>query len=99
MITVPARPVNWPISMGRSSVILALPTGTFGDIGLNRRFLPWLVLEIGTFVIAYVIWLVSGTGKPLCRPDSWFQGHAAWQILGALAAGFLYLNLLAETLS
>ncbi len=76
-----------------------IPTGAFGDIGLYRRFWPWLVLEVVTFAVAFGIWIFSGTGKPLCRPDSWIQGHAVWQILGALAAGFLYLNLLAESLS
>lgn len=76
-----------------------IPTGTFGDIGLHRQFWPWLGLEVGTFVVAFGIWLLSGSKKPLCKPDSWIQGHAVWQILGALAAGFLYLNLLAETLS
>lgn len=78
---------------------ILISTGAFGDIGLAREFLPWLVLEVVTFAVAFGIWLLSGTGKPLCRPDSWIQGHAVWQILGALAAGFLYLNLLAESLS
>ena len=78
---------------------LLIPTGAFGDIGLHRPFWPWPVLEVGTFIVAFGIWLLSGSGKPWCRPDSWIQGHAVWQILGALAAGFLYLNLLTESLS
>ena len=57
------------------------------------------MLEFVTFAIALGIWNFSGTGKPLGGPDSWIQGHAVWQILGALAAGFLYLKLLAESLS
>lgn len=76
-----------------------ISTGAFGDIGLSRQFLPWLVLEVVTFGVAFGIWLLSGTGKPWCRPDSWIQGHAVWQILGALAGGFLYLNLLTESLN
>ncbi len=74
-----------------------ISSGAFGDIGLYRQG-PWLGLEVGTFVVAFVIWVRSGSGKPWCRPDSWIQGHAVWQILGALAAWFLYLNLLTEAL-
>ncbi len=76
---------------------ILISSGAFGDIGLHRQG-PWLGLEVVIFVVAFGIWLLSGSGKPWCRPDSWIQGHAIWQILGALAAGFLYLNLITESL-
>ncbi|MGH7455113.1 MAG: ceramidase domain-containing protein [bacterium] len=41
-------------------------------------------------LVAFVIWMFDIT-KILCNPNSWLQGHALWHILGAFAAGFLYL--------
>jgi hypothetical protein len=43
-----------------------------------------------SLLVAFVIWTLDIT-KILCNPNSWLQGHALWHILGALAAGFLYL--------
>jgi len=73
--------------------------GVIGVAGVERSFFPWFALELGAFVLALVIWWFSRTGKPLCREDWRIQGHAVWQILGAFATGFLYLNLAAEIVS
>ena len=35
--------------------------------------------------VGITIYLLSRTGRPLCRPDSLFQGHAAWHVLTAIA--------------
>jgi hypothetical protein len=43
-----------------------------------------------TLIVAFIIWTMD-IAKILCNPNSWLQGHALWHILGALAAGFLYL--------
>lgn len=43
-----------------------------------------------TLVAAFVIWILDIT-KILCNPNSWMQGHALWHLLGAIAAGWLYL--------
>lgn len=43
-----------------------------------------------TLIVAFIIWTLDIT-KVLCNPNSLLQGHALWHILGALAAGFLYL--------
>jgi hypothetical protein len=43
-----------------------------------------------TLIVAFIIWTLDIT-KILCNPNSWLQGHALWHILGALAAGLLYL--------
>ncbi len=43
-----------------------------------------------TLVVAFIIWVLDIT-KILCNPNSWLQGHALWHILGAVAAGLLYL--------
>jgi hypothetical protein len=41
-------------------------------------------------IVAFIIWTLDIT-KILCNPNSWLQGHALWHLLGALAAGLLYL--------
>jgi hypothetical protein len=43
-----------------------------------------------TLAAAFAIWTLDIT-KILCSPNSWLQGHAFWHVLGALAAGWLYL--------
>lgn len=54
------------------------------------RFAPprRLVLAVGVFAVAGVVWVLDGTG--LCRPASWVQGHALWHILSAVAAYLLF---------
>ena len=73
--------------------------GVIGVAGVERSLFPWFAAELGAFTLALVIWWFSRTGKPLCREDWRIQGHAVWQILGAFATGFLYLNLVAEIVS
>jgi hypothetical protein len=43
-----------------------------------------------TLIVAFIIWTLD-IAKILCNPNSWLQGHALWHILGAVAAGLLYL--------
>jgi hypothetical protein len=43
-----------------------------------------------TLIVAFIIWTLD-IAKILCNPNSWLQGHALWHILGAFAAGLLYL--------
>lgn len=52
----------------------------------------WLYSAFGLFAAAFLLWLGSHTGGPLCVPDSLLQGHAAWHVLTALAGGALYLH-------
>src|SRR3990172_103423 len=62
----------------------------------HREFIPWLLTALLLFGLAVVVWSLSNTGGPLCRPGSWFQGHALWHILTAATTGFVYLYLLTE---
>lgn len=39
--------------------------------------------------VAFVIWILDFT-RFVCAPESWVQGHAAWHILGAVAAWYLF---------
>lgn len=51
----------------------------------RRRYVPWFWVGIGSFLLAYAIWLTGTADHPWCDPDSLYQAHAVWHILGALA--------------
>lgn len=79
-------------------LLAAIPRSRLGlwrprDLELDRRF---ALAAAGSFFAALAIWMVSDTGGPLCRPDSPWQGHAAWHGLAAASAGFLYLYFRSE---
>lgn len=66
--------------------------------GIDRQFVPWLLAALVAFGVAIVIWALSATGRPLCDPDSVFQGHAVWHLLAmALTPFFVFLYLRDET--
>jgi dihydroceramidase len=46
----------------------------------------WIAVAI--MAVAFAIWILDYT-RVLCRPESWIQGHAAWHVLGAVAAWYL----------
>jgi hypothetical protein len=53
-----------------------------------------LAAAAGLFAAGMFVWFPSvRTDGPLCVPDSPLQGHAAWHLLCALAAGAIYLYL------
>ncbi|MDV3220973.1 ceramidase domain-containing protein [Intrasporangium sp.] len=64
-----------------------------------RRELRWGVAAVAALVLAFTVWTAAKTGAPLCRPDSIAQGHAAWHVLDALAAWFLYRFYASERLA
>jgi len=51
--------------------------------------IKYFVTSIVLFIVALIIWKLSDDDGILCYPESWFQGHALWHILTAVA--FLYL--------
>jgi dihydroceramidase len=57
----------------------------------------WLALAFASLGLAYAIWILDNNGW-LCAPQSMFQGHALWHILGALAAWFLFRYYRGESL-
>ena len=68
------------------------------ELACSRRLPPnasirtgWVIGAVLAFLAAFAIWLPSRSGGPLCDPDSWLQGHSAWHLLCAVAAGLLYL--------
>ena len=65
-------------------------SGWYSNLPWDTGGRTWFLTGGITFFIALTIWLLSFTRKPLCAPDSWFQGHAIFHTLSAFATGFLY---------
>jgi len=61
----------------------------------TRAGRAWLAAGAGLMAIAFAIWLVDRR-RLVCDPESLIQGHAAWHLLGALAAACLYRRYEAE---
>lgn len=57
---------------------------------------PYLQLAMTSFGLGFLVWILDIT-KILCEPTSWLQGHALWHVLGAIAAGLLFLHFRSET--
>lgn len=68
-----------------------------GEVVLARRHglsLRWGLAAAATMVLALGIWIASQ--HSLCDPHSLLQGHAAWHLLNAAAAYFLYRHYASE---
>ncbi|MEO5589497.1 MAG: ceramidase domain-containing protein [Gemmatimonadaceae bacterium] len=48
-----------------------------------------LVRAVGALAVGFAVWTLDITGV-LCSPDSLFQGHAGWHVLGAVASYEIY---------
>ncbi|MGA1842042.1 MAG: ceramidase domain-containing protein [bacterium] len=83
--------IGFAVSTGIFDLILHLASN------LKRKW-RWYITFFAVFGGAVVIWILSGTGMPLCSPDAVFlQGHAWWHILSAIAMIFLFLYFRSET--
>jgi hypothetical protein len=77
----------------RSPATSWIPAGAdhwYSNLPLDTGGRTWFLAGGITFFLALTIWLLSFTRKPLCAPDSWFQGHAIFHTLSALAVVCLY---------
>ncbi len=63
--------------------VALLATGLLAGRAALAR--PPGAVPAGLICAAGLVHATSRTGGPLCRPDSWLQGHAAWHVLAALA--------------
>jgi hypothetical protein len=66
-----------------------------GAVWRRRRDLRqergWLTLAALCFGVGFALWLPSRRSDgALCDPHSWLQGHAAWHLLCAAAAGAIW---------
>ncbi len=75
---------------GNAAFAALLLVAVIGEISLRRRTeIRYGVAALGTMLVAFAIWNASQHGW--CDPHSLWQGHAAWHLLGAVAAWFLFL--------
>lgn len=68
-------------------VAVALEVALWRRGETSRDVRPGLA-ALGAMLTAFAIWLLSTHGW--CDPESLLQGHAAWHLLGAVAAYFLF---------
>jgi len=57
----------------------------------GRRSSRWYVASIVAIALAVAMFLLGRTGSPFCDPDSLFQGHAVWHVLGAVGLGSYFV--------
>lgn len=82
---------------GNLAFAVLLITALSGEVVLARRSgldLRWGLGAAAAMVVAFAIWIASQHG--LCDPRSLLQGHAAWHLLNAVAAYFLYRHYAGE---
>jgi dihydroceramidase len=48
-----------------------------------------LLLGLAANLLAFAIWILDQT-RTVCAPESLWQGHAAWHLLGAVAVAFSF---------
>lgn len=84
------------VALPRSAILvfgsLVAAWGTLNVLrGPATRNGRWLAGAGAFFALALAVWIPSRSpAGALCDPDSLLQGHAAWHLLSALAAGCLY---------
>jgi len=61
----------------------------------SRAGRKWLATGASLMAFAFAIWFIDRR-RLVCDPESLIQGHAAWHLLGAIAAACLYRSYEAE---
>jgi hypothetical protein len=51
----------------------------------------FIYVGVAVMLVAYLFWLLDQTSA-FCVPTSWFQGHAVWHILSAIAAFMIVIH-------
>ena len=75
-------------------MILTVVSLIVSDVTLHRKGqirTRWYVVSIVAIVAAVSMFLLGRTGAPLCDPDSLFQGHGVWHLLGAISLGTYFV--------
>ena len=63
----------------------------------KRVYLPWFLLGITSYMVAFAIWLTGRPGHPWCNPDSVIQAHAIWHLMTAGSTWFFFKFLRTES--
>ncbi len=107
-VLVAPRLISGPIGVPMFAVVFAawlflqlaivVPTRVPGPRAAAsiQRDPRWLWAAMAANVAGFAIWSGSHVGGLLCRPDSLWQGHAAWHVLNTLGAALLYPYLRSE---
>lgn len=78
-------------------VVVLIGSEAWRRLGRDSPPPPGWLMRSGLLVIAATaLQLLGRSGGPLCDPSSWYQGHAAWHVLTALALGLYGPAALAE---
>lgn len=86
-----ADPLNAPLAL--IAVVSVVGSGRReGSLG-KGPFTGLAVLAIGALIM-----VVSRTGGPLCDPNTLFQGHALWHVLGAVGTGIYVISVTEKAL-
>jgi hypothetical protein len=73
-----------------TGLIGTIITGYCLELVLRRHSiqLRWPLLSAGLFALAFAIWNLTNAQR-FTNPEVWYQGHAIWHVLTAIALGFL----------
>jgi len=58
--------------------------------GLVNADARYLIGAVGALAVAFVVWALD-LRRVVCTPESLWQGHAVWHVLGAVACAELYV--------
>jgi predicted membrane channel-forming protein YqfA (hemolysin III family) len=64
----------------------------------SRTYHPWFFAGVFTYLLAFSIWLTGVPDHPYCDPDRFFQAHAIWHVLSAVATWCFFKFLRTERL-
>jgi hypothetical protein len=84
------------LSPGLTNVLMVVTVVALvaSDIALHRAgtvLNSWYVVSLVAIAAAVAMFLLGRTGAPLCDPDSLFQGHGVWHLLGAVSLGAYFV--------
>lgn len=81
------RPVFAAVGVGAAATEIALVRrGQRPRPGDGASWVAWLVAG-AVACVGIAAYFLGATGRPLCSPGSWLQGHALWHLCQAVAAG------------
>jgi hypothetical protein len=85
------------LAFGGLLVVAAVLETVLWRRGETTRVFRHGVVALAAMLVAFAVWLLTNAGW--CDPDSLLQGHAAWHLLCAVAAYWLYRLYASELIS
>ncbi len=75
-------------------MVLAVVALVASDVALRSRFSVrrwWYGASLVASIAGLAMFVIGRTGSPACNPESLWQGHGAWHVLGAVALGAYFV--------